>query len=110
MRSLTRQGYRVLEAADPQTAAKLHAEANGNVDLLVADVMLPRTTGTALARELLARSPKLRVLLISGNPAENLQALGAPEQASFLRKPFGPKDLALRVRQLLDVSDEEVKA
>jgi len=110
MRSLTRQGYRVLEAADPQTAAKLHAEANGNVDLLVADVMLPRTTGTALARELLARSPKLRVLLISGNPAENLQALGAPEQASFLRKPFGPKDLAQRVRQLLDVSDEEVKA
>jgi DNA-binding NtrC family response regulator len=61
------------------------------VDLFVCDVHLPDGTGVALARQLLARMPDCRLILMSGSTAvvevEELTLQGGQE-IPILRKPF----------------------
>jgi two-component system cell cycle sensor histidine kinase/response regulator CckA len=106
LRALRAQGYRVLEAADGDDALEV-ARAHGDaIDLLVADVVMPRMGGIELARRLRAERPKLRVLHVSGyvEPALREGPAVVPG-AAFLHKPFLPETLARKVRELLDAPE-----
>jgi two-component system cell cycle sensor histidine kinase/response regulator CckA len=96
-------GYSVLSARDADEAMRL-AEHCSSVDLLVADVMMPKTTGPELAEKLARSRPGLRVLFISGYDRDELiQMRMLKKQAgAFLRKPFTRTQLASKVRELLD--------
>jgi DNA-binding NtrC family response regulator len=94
-------GFRVLEAEDARQArAKFPSKG---VSLLVSDVVMPGTSGPALAKDLLTRCPAMRVLYMSGtSPTDellnhHLRELGC----GFLPKPFGPTELLARVHELL---------
>jgi PAS domain S-box-containing protein len=102
-RTLSLQGYRVLQAADGQEALDLAEQSQGPIHLLVTDVVMPRIGGAQLVRRLAAKRPGLKVLFVSGFPADELGPHGIlDDDANFLKKPFSPDSLAQKVRTLLD--------
>jgi CheY-like chemotaxis protein len=101
-RVLTKEGFRVLSARSGHDALETAQVINNAIDLLVTDVMMPGMNGCQLAETLLARRRSLRVLLMSGY-AENVLAtnVGLVPGAAFLSKPFKPKALVTKVREVL---------
>ena len=73
------------------------------IDLLVTDVVMPGMTGRELADALRRRYPTLKVLFVSGYTDDALLKRGVMEaREALLAKPFLPRELAARVRQILD--------
>jgi CheY-like chemotaxis protein len=74
-------------------------------DVLVADVMLRDTTGTAIAIELLNRAPDLKVILLSGQ-AETADVLSFARQAGYnftvFPKPMLPEELIEKIEKLME--------
>ena len=105
-RVLEAHGYRVLEAADGLQALEL-AKQHGVIDLLVADVVMPRMNGPELAAAIAAFLPGLRTLYVSGYTASTIARRGvADSKGPFLEKPFTPASLASKVREVLTTARE----
>jgi CheY-like chemotaxis protein len=99
--SLRRLGYAVHEAADGASALEV-ADALGEIDLLVTDVVMPRMSGRELATRLLSRHPTLAVLYMSGYTDDTVIRHGVLEAGSlYLQKPFNLEALARKVRVVL---------
>jgi DNA-binding response OmpR family regulator len=99
VRYLKRDGYRTLEAADGDEALRLLAEEAPA--LVVLDVMLPRRDGLEICRWIRARSDLPIIMLTArGEEADRIVGLelGADD---YVTKPFSPRELAVRVRNLL---------
>ena len=101
-RILQRCGYEVLSASNAEEARLLHGERGLDIALLLTDVVMPGTSGPALARSLLAGHRALRVLYMSGYAERGLIEQTGFAGAPFLPKPFTPDSLAQRVRDVLD--------
>jgi signal transduction histidine kinase len=101
-RILGEHGYTVLSASN---AAEAHACAElhqGEIDLLLTDVVMPGGNGLELADQLTARYPRLPVLFMSGYSADIVLRQGlAPESVEFLTKPFTEEQLGQAVRRAL---------
>jgi two-component system cell cycle sensor histidine kinase/response regulator CckA len=96
---LRAMGYRVLMASDAVRARRVFEEARGAVDLLLTDVSMPGGSGVELAKDLLDRSPTLRVLVMSGYlDAASSEAL---PRTGFVDKPFTRASISRRIRELL---------
>lgn len=79
------------------------AAHGGTIDLLLADVIMPKMSGTEVAEQLRALRPELRVLYTSGYTADMLIHHGmAASDPALLPKPFSLSLLAERVRRCLD--------
>jgi signal transduction histidine kinase len=99
---LQRHGYTVLQADSSGEALRLCEEHKGPLDLLVTDVVLPQMDGPALVHCLHAVRPDIKVLYISGYPANELVHHGMAEPGlPFLQKPFTMEALALEIREVL---------
>jgi CheY-like chemotaxis protein len=101
-KSLTRWGYRVLDAKDPSTALAL--VASEPIELMVTDLLMPEMNGYELAGRVAQLRPEVRIVYMSGYAPESLP--GSPSQAgvdarSFLQKPFGIDELRQIVKELL---------
>jgi signal transduction histidine kinase len=96
-------GYKVISAPDGPSAIKL-LEMAGPIDLLFTDVVLPgRMNGRSLADAALASAPGLKVLFTTGYTRDAIVTKGTLEAGvDLLPKPFTYKDLAEKVRQVLD--------
>jgi two-component system, cell cycle sensor histidine kinase and response regulator CckA len=105
VRSLTSCGYTTLEASSASAAIELLDKgAHGPLHLLLTDIVMPVIGGPELAMEIRRRLPGTKVLFISGYPAGELSAEQLEEKGTaFLSKPFSLKDLAAKVREMLDV-------
>jgi signal transduction histidine kinase/CheY-like chemotaxis protein len=102
-RALERSGYRVLEAREGLDALATVRRQEGALDLVVTDVVMPRMGGIELAERLREEWPKIRVLFMSGYAHRAGWAdVGLPAGARFLEKPFGPHEVARKVREALD--------
>jgi two-component system, cell cycle sensor histidine kinase and response regulator CckA len=99
-RALARHGYTVLTAAHGEEALELLA-ANGGIDLLVSDVVMPTMDGPTLVRHARERFPDLPILFMSGYAEEQLRKSIDLDRVSFLPKPFSVKQLAEAVRDVL---------
>jgi two-component system cell cycle sensor histidine kinase/response regulator CckA len=102
-RVLEKHGFDVLSAGTGTEAIAAVRERGPAISLLLTDVMMPGMNGCQLAEQLLAQLPSLRVLFMSGY-AENVLAtnVGLVPGAAFLGKPFKPKALVTKVREVLD--------
>ena len=101
-------GYRVLAAAEAAEADTLLAE-NPQVDLLLTDVVLPGgRSGPDFAETACRHNPALKVLFMSGYPAEaQMPRAGSLYRDSpLLPKPFRKAALARSVRDALDGVEE----
>ena len=101
-RVLTKEGFRVLSVGSGPAALDAAQTGANAIDLLVTDVMMPGMNGCQLAESLLARRPSLRVLFMSGYAEDVLVTnVGLVPGAAFLGKPFKPKALVTKVREVL---------
>ena len=103
-RILVAQGYRVLEASDGVEALRVAEEHTGTLDLLTTDMVMPSMGGHDLASELTARRPGLKVLFVSGYTDDAVGRGELQPGDAFLQKPVDPRQLARKVRQVLDGS------
>ena len=102
-RILAGAGYRVLEAPDGEQALEVAKERGDDVQLVVSDVVMPCMGGFELAERFSAEHPGVPVLLVSGQLRHpSVRGRELPAGASVLEKPFSPRDLRSRVRQMLD--------
>ncbi len=105
-RMLERIGYRVYEAGDAAGAVTVFDQVNGQVNLLVSDIVLPGKSGLELYRHLLSLKEHLPALFVSGYHEEDLASYGfSSEDLDLLPKPFTGDDLARRVRAALSRLD-----
>lgn len=104
-RILELQGYTVLAAQDASTAVALCNRMERHPDLLLTDVVMPKTSGPILAEGLQERFQDLKVLFMSGytDTHSGVRLLNR-QRAAFLPKPFSPEVLAHKVREVLDSS------
>jgi CheY-like chemotaxis protein len=99
---LMHAGY-VVHAEEAPKAAIEWAHAAPRLDLVVTDVVMPQMNGRIMAGALLETFPRAKVLFVSGYTEDEVvrnQAL--EERVHFLPKPFLPKDLIVKVREILD--------
>jgi two-component system cell cycle sensor histidine kinase/response regulator CckA len=100
---LLRNGYRVLEAADGAEALRVVTQYEGEIDLMVTDVVMPRMSGNELVGHARPLRPGMRVLYVSGYSEEAIARHGQlTEGIELLSKPFTPGVLTAKVRQILD--------
>jgi DNA-binding response OmpR family regulator len=100
---LGHQGYTILSAGKPEEAIRIAAEYAGHIDLLITDVVLPEMNGRDLAGKLTLLYPDLKLLFMSGYTANAISHQGVLEDGvQFLQKPFSMKNLAAKVREVLD--------
>jgi len=102
-RSLESLGYTVLPASRPDEALAMARSHRGPVHMLVTDVVMPGMNGRTLAERLLEDTPKLKCLFMSGYADGVMGPSGVLDQGvHFLQKPFSPRALADKVRQVLE--------
>jgi two-component system, cell cycle sensor histidine kinase and response regulator CckA len=92
-RLLRESGYTVHEAGLPEDALRFCDEHNGQIDLLLSDVVMPQMSGPTLAKHIIERRPGLPVLFVSGyiERADDVDIVSSG--ADFLQKPFTPHEL-----------------
>lgn len=102
-RTLSRAGYKVLEAESTTAALRHCARHDGPIDLLLSDVVLPKASGVDVARRATAIRPDLKVHFMSGFPDETLEQHGlSRHQMPLLAKPFSPVAALHAIRDALD--------
>ena len=107
-RTLADEGRRFLEAGDGTEALQILEKQGGEIDAVVLDIMMPRTDGletlaSIRAREPIAHLPVVMLTALEDKEVEAL-ALGATD---YVRKPFDPVVLRLRVEQALTTAVAE---
>jgi two-component system cell cycle sensor histidine kinase/response regulator CckA len=101
--TLEMKGYKVLEADSGDAALRIAASQTGRIDLMITDMILPGMSGQELAKRLTERYPTARILFVSGYTEEAIIHQGMlDEGTSFLQKPFRLRELAQKVRQVLN--------
>ncbi|MBI3926334.1 MAG: response regulator [Armatimonadetes bacterium] len=100
-RALERQGYRVITAGNGLEGLRLGESLNGQLDVLLTDVMMPDMDGYELARVLRKRSPGLRVLFMTGYTERFLEQGEGLSGVHLIRKPFAPPELLVKLRHVL---------
>ena len=95
-------GYQVVEAETAAQALILLAE-HPEIALLFTDIAIPGgMTGDELAREVRAMRPGIKILFTSGYAEPRVAGRELARERSWLKKPYTAKELAVRLRELLD--------
>lgn len=99
-RYMREQGFRIQLAS---SCAEVHESiANGRIDLIVLDVMLPDGSGLDLCRDLRAARSNIPIILLTALQEDVDRIIGLEIGADdYLGKPFNPRELAARVRAVL---------
>jgi signal transduction histidine kinase len=103
-RLLIQQGYTVLEASNGEEALRVAQEHDGEkIHLLLTDVVMPQMGGKELSEKLKPLRPDIGILYTSGYTDNAIVHHGTLEPGTyFLQKPFSPKTLSHKVREVLD--------
>ncbi len=107
MKMLESQGHLVLSAHSPSEAIRLAREHDGEIHLLMTDVIMPEMNGRDLADHLLACHPKLKTLFMSGYTADVIAHHGVLDTGvCFLQKPFTTQQMLLKIGEALECRTE----
>ena len=99
---LEREGFSTITAEDGLVAEKLARKKKP--DLIILDLMMPGKNGLAVCKELKkdSRTNKIPILMLTAREGLDEKIVGLELGADdFMTKPFSPKELVLRVRNIL---------
>jgi len=99
---LTALGYEVLPADNGQDAIDTYTAHRENIDLVILDMIMPGMTGGEVFIRLKKIDPKIKAILSSGYSLDD-QGKKMIESGfrGFLQKPFGMKDLSVKIKEVL---------
>ena len=101
-RALRMRGYNVLEASGGEEALDVMKKQGKTIDLLITDVVMPNMDGPTLVRAVKRLDPAIRVIFMSGYAEEAFRRNDEnAAEIHFLPKPFGLKQLAAKVKEVL---------
>ncbi len=101
-RALRMRGYEVLEASGGEEALDIVRSRKDTIHLLITDVVMPNMDGPTLVREVKRLRPDMAVIFMSGYAEEAFRRHDEKaEELHFLPKPFGLKQLAAKVKDVL---------
>jgi two-component system cell cycle sensor histidine kinase/response regulator CckA len=102
-RALEGRGYKVLQAGTGAEALEVLGDHDGDIDLVVSDVVMPEMDGPMLLTKLRATLPDIKIIFMSGYAEEAFRNnLEDGEHFGFLAKPFSLKELAAKVKEALE--------
>ncbi len=101
-RALKQRGYEVMEATGGDQALDIMKKRANDIDLLITDVVMPNMDGPTLVRAVREMKPDIQVIYMSGYAEEAFRRHDEKaEDLHFLPKPFGLKQLAIKVKDVL---------
>jgi two-component system, cell cycle sensor histidine kinase and response regulator CckA len=101
-RALKLRGYQVLEASGGEEALELVRRHAATIHLLITDVVMPNMDGPTLVRAVRRLRPDMAVIFMSGYAEEAFRRHDEnAAELHFLAKPFGLKQLAAKVKDVL---------
>ena len=96
-------GYQVISASSPLTALKMAEVYEDLISLVITDVVMPEMNGRELSGRMGKFYPGIKCLFMSGYTSDVIAHRGVLEEGIFfIEKPFSKKDLAVKVREMLD--------
>jgi CheY-like chemotaxis protein len=99
-------GYNIIEAQDGIQALELFNKHAQHIHLVILDALMPRMKGMDVYQEVRTISPDARVIICSGYTADILDGQGESDPyLHFIAKPFMPKELLMKIREVLDNAD-----
>jgi signal transduction histidine kinase len=102
-RILARNGYRVITAASGPEALDIARNHQGEIHLLVTDVVMPHMLGKEVAERMRLIKPETEVLYMSGYARPVLASQGRLEPGmALVEKPFSAADLLAKAGQVLN--------
>jgi two-component system cell cycle sensor histidine kinase/response regulator CckA len=102
---LHRFGFRVLEASGYDQAVDLLMNSDEPVDLLISDVVMPKTNGFDLAARVRELRPGIEVILMSGYTETHISRRNPLEpDYAFIQKPFAIGALIEKVQEKLKLN------
>jgi PAS domain S-box-containing protein len=108
--TLTSLGYHVRLAQDGEQALEEFCAHRDEIDLVILDVVLPKIGGPEAYARMCAYHADVPVLFVTGYSADaELLHSVQKRHLPLLQKPYGPRDLALKVREALDRSQNLLK-
>lgn len=106
---LEREGFRIYEAADGESA--LEATQKQKPSLIVLDVMLPKLDGFEVCRKLRVSGDQTPIIMLTARDEDIDKILGLELGADdYLTKPFNPRELVARVKAILRRSESRKDA
>lgn len=105
--ALANKGYKVIEAAHGEEALNLFKTHNGQIDLIISDVIMPGINGPTLIEEIRKSRPNIKVIFISGYAEEAFADQSMQQDFHFLSKPFTLTQLATKVKDVLSLETTE---
>ena len=100
---LTTYGYTVLDAGSVGEALRIAENPGIAIDMLLTDVVMPKTNGRELARAVVRLRPGIKVLFMSGYTDDVIVHHGVLDPGvAYLQKPLTPETLTRKVRERLD--------
>jgi signal transduction histidine kinase/ActR/RegA family two-component response regulator len=94
-------GCTVLSAPEAQEALRVVSQQKGVIDLVITDVIMPGMNGPALAKQIRALRPGIKILYMTGYSGEFVRSDMLIPGVSFIQKPFTPADLRRKIRKML---------
>jgi two-component system cell cycle sensor histidine kinase/response regulator CckA len=92
----------VLEAGGGEEALEIVRANEGAIHLLITDVVMPNMDGPTLVRHVKRLRPEMAIIFMSGYAEEAFRRNDEKaEDLHFLPKPFGLKQLAAKVKEVL---------
>jgi two-component system, cell cycle sensor histidine kinase and response regulator CckA len=98
---LMMEGFKVLQAKTGAEALNVVQQSRSSLDILIADIFMPKMNGYQVAAKLLEQHPDLKILYISGDPGRSSLGMGESPQPATLRKPFRLNVLRDKIHDLL---------
>lgn len=101
---LEAMGYRVLEASDGDEAIKAYRKNQGDIDVVLLEMNMPKMGGDVASVRLKEINPDVKVLLVGSYSTINGEAREVLKRScdGFIQKPFNMKRLSSKIRELLD--------
>jgi len=100
---LETHGYRVMLAEDGLEAVDVYKEHNGNIGMVILDMVMPKMGGRQTFLRLRALNPAVKALLSTGYSQDGkAQEILEKGVMGFIQKPYQVNTLLSKVRSVLD--------
>ncbi len=108
---LEEYGYKVIEAIDGEDAINKLMVYKDNIHLALLDVVMPNKNGREVYDEIKKITPDIKVLFMSGYPADIIHKKGIIEKGfAYIEKPASPTRLLKKIQEVLGNSSFALKS